>query len=382
MRALLSTIGSRGEVQPVAALATRLIADGHEVHVCAPPDFGDWLTSLGIPFTPLGPEVRRKSDAQPPTRPTPEQVRQQIEGTVATQFETVAEAAKGCDVIVGAGALQIAARSISEQQGIPYVFVSYSSNTLPSPHHAPPRLPGVPADADPSTLWDRDAQRLNAMFGPALNEHREKAGQAPVDDVRGHLFTDRPWLATDPILDPWPGPADVVQTGAWILPDERPLAPELEAFLDSGDAPVYFGLGSTQAPREQAEVMVRTARELGRRAVVQRGWAGLEGRPADDCVFIGEVNQQVLFQRVAAVVHHGGAGTTTAAALAGAPQVVVPHIYDQHHWAQRVQQLGIGAQNEDLKTALEQALQLKRNVITIRTDGTEIAVQRLSQVVA
>jgi vancomycin aglycone glucosyltransferase len=32
-------------------------------------------------------------------------------------------------------------------------------------------------------------------------------------------------LAADPALAPWPEPADldVVQTGAWILPDERPL---------------------------------------------------------------------------------------------------------------------------------------------------------------
>jgi vancomycin aglycone glucosyltransferase len=41
-------------------------------------------------------------------------------------------------------------------------------------------------------------------------------------------------------------------------------------------------------------------------------------------------------------VHHGGAGTTTTAALAGAPQVVIPQIYDQHYWAQRIHHLGIG----------------------------------------
>ncbi|TWP47522.1 glycosyltransferase family 1 protein [Lentzea tibetensis] len=376
MRALLSTIGSRGEVQPVAALATRLIADGHEARVCAPPDFGDWLTSLGVRFTPLGPEVRKPHTE----RPTPEHIRRQIEGTVATQFETITTAATGCDVIVGAGALQIAARSIAERQGVPYVYVSYSSNTLPSPHHSPPGLPWIPKDADPSTQWEKDAEHLNAMFGPVLNEHRAKSGQAPVDDVRGHLFTDQPWLATDPVLDPWPGPADVVQTGAWILPDERPLAPELEEFLDDGPAPVYFGFGSMNNPRELGEEMVRTARELGRRSVVLRGWAELDGPEAPDCILIGEVNQQKLFKRVAAVVHHGGAGTTTAAALAGAPQVVVPHMYDQHHWARQVQRLGIGTQHEDLKTALEQALHTDKS-ITITTDGTEIAARRLAQVV-
>ena len=76
---------------------------------------------------------------------------------------------------------------------------------------------------------------------------------------------------------------------------------------------------------------------------MSRGWPDLSlvGRRTD-CLAIGEVNQQALFTRVAAVVHHGGAGTTTAAALAGAPQVVIPQVYDQHYWAQRVEQLGIG----------------------------------------
>jgi UDP:flavonoid glycosyltransferase YjiC (YdhE family) len=42
------------------------------------------------------------------------------------------------------------------------------------------------------------------------------------------------------------------------------------------------------------------------------------------------------------VVHHGGAGTTATAALAGVPQVVVPHVADQFYWARRVAELGIG----------------------------------------
>src|SRR6185503_18100707 len=104
-----------------------------------------------------------------------------------------------------------------------------------------------------------------------------------------------------------------------------------------------FGFGSARAPEDLSQTMVRSARALGRRAILLRGWADLslvDDEP--DCLAIGEVNQQVLFQRVAAVVHHGGAGTTTTAGLAGAPQVVIPQMYDQHYWAQRVYNLGVG----------------------------------------
>jgi vancomycin aglycone glucosyltransferase len=67
-----------------------------------------------------------------------------------------------------------------------------------------------------------------------------------VDNVRDYVIGDQPWLATDPTLDPWQEPADVgvVQTGAWILPDVRPLPAELVAFLDAGTPPVYVGSGS------------------------------------------------------------------------------------------------------------------------------------------
>ena len=111
--------------------------------------------------------------------------------------------------------------------------------------------------------------------------------------------------------------------------------------------------------------MIQSARALGRRAIVSRGWADLslvDDEP--DCLAIGEVNQQALFTRVAAVVHHGGAGTTTAAARAGAPQVVIPQIYDQHYWAQRIHHLGIGTAHapgapttDSLTSALEHTLQ-------------------------
>jgi len=218
-------------------------------------------------------------------------------------------------------------------------------------------------------------------------------GLAPVSDVRRYMFTDRPWLAADPTLAPWPDPADqaVFQAGAWILPDERPLSTELETFLDAGEPPVYFGFGSIPAPQDLSQTIIQTARALGSRAIVSRGWAGLslvDNEP--DCLAIEEVNQEALFKRIAAVVHHGGAGTTTAAALAGVPQVVVPQMYDQHYWAQRIHQLGIGIAHapgaptaDSLMSALKHSLQpdvtarAQSIAMAVRSDGAQAAAQRL-----
>jgi vancomycin aglycone glucosyltransferase len=227
----------------------------------------------------------------------------------------------------------------------------------------------------------------------ASRSHRATLGLPPVDDVRRYVLTDRPWLAADPTLAPWPDPADpaVFQPGAWLLPDERPLAPALQAFLAAGAPPVYFGFGSIRAPEGSSRAMIESARALGRRAIVSRGWANLALIDDQaDCLAIDEVNQQALFPRVAAVVHHGGAGTTTAAARAGAPQVVIPQHYDQHYWAQRVDELGLGAAHApgppsaaSLTSALERALAPEvaaraRTIATaVRGDGAQLAARRL-----
>jgi vancomycin aglycone glucosyltransferase len=401
MRILLSTIGSRGDVQPLVALGLQLKEHGQAVRLCVPPDFQEWIEGMGMPVTPIGPELRSTGKTNPmASRPTPEQVRQLMEGTVATQFETITAAAQGCDVIVGATALQIAAPSIAEKIGIPYFFAAYCPAVLPSPHHAPPILPmlgdkSVRMD-DYTELWAKDAQRWNMQWKDILNSHRAMLGLDPISDVRSHILTNQPWLACDPTLGPWPDPTDksVFQTGAWIMKDERPLSPELEAFLEGGSPPIYFGFGSISAPENLGRVMIESARALGRRAILLRGWADLSLLDNEsDCLSIGEVNQQALFKRVAAVVHHGGAGTTHAAARAGAPQVVIPQHYDQHYWAGRVQQLGIGTAHspstpttDSLTSALEHVLQTDVSVraqaiaAEMRRDGTQIAAQRLISV--
>jgi vancomycin aglycone glucosyltransferase len=212
------------------------------------------------------------------------------------------------------------------------------------------------------------------------------------------MLTDHPWLASDPTLGPWHEPADgeVVHTGAWILHDERPLPAELEAFLGAGAPPVYVGFGSMRVPQDSARAAIEAIRAHGRRALLAHGWAALAlVDDRDDCLAVGEVNQQALFGRVAAVVHHGGAGTTTTAARAGAPQVVVPQAGDQSYWAGRVAALGIGTAHDGptpttaslsaaLGTTLNAGTRARATAVagTIRTDGATVAAKLLLDVVS
>jgi vancomycin aglycone glucosyltransferase len=291
---------------------------------------------------------------------------------IAAQYDTVAEAAAGSDVVVATAMSQFVGPSVAEELGIPYRFAFFCPDVLGGLH----------------------GRGFDELFGEPINTHRDSIGLPAVDDVGRFMFTDRPLLAADPTLGPWLGQEgfDVGQTGAWLLPDRRPLPAALQSFLDAGEPPVYLGFGSMRTVgADGARAAVAAIRAQGRRVLMGRGWAGLAPvDDRDDCLLIGEVNQQELFGRVAAVVHHGGAGTTTTAARAGAPQVVVPQGGDQPYWARRVAELGIGAAHDGptptveslsvaLRTALTQETRARTTVVAgaVGTDGARTAARLL-----
>ncbi|WP_208026600.1 glycosyltransferase [Streptomyces sp. Tu 3180] len=396
---LLSTYGSRGDVEPLVGLAVRLRELGAQARVCAPPDddFAQRLAGAGVPLVPVG----RSARALTTEAPAPSSLPRRAAELIADQFDAVTAAAEGCDALVATGMLPAAAGalSVAEKLGVPAVSVTFQQLTLPSPHRPPLAYPGRPLPpgvSDNRALWDLDARNVNALFGEALDTNRAAIGLPPVDDVRGYVVGDRPWLATDPFLDPWrrTRDLDVVQTGAWFPPGERPLPAEVEAFLDAGPPPVYVGFGSMplHASRDIGRVAVEAVRAQGRRVLLSRGWAGLAPvDDRDDCFVVGEADHRALFGRVAAVVHHGGAGTTTTAARAGAPQVVVAQAADQPYWAGRVAGLGIGAAHDGpvptvaslsaaLGTALAPGTRARAAAVAaaVRTDGAAVAARLLT----
>ena len=361
MRVLLSVVGTRGDVQPVVALALAVRELGHEARLCVPPNFVEWAHGLGLEAASAGNERR---------------VPRVGADLITEQFDAVGAAAKTCDVILGCNVHQYAARSIAELHGIPYVNAVYAPTALP-------------ADDDRRAWNERSLERVNA--------NRARLGLSPITDVLRHIVTDHPWLSADATLAPSPSIPGlaIVQTGAWILADSSPLPESLEAFLGAGEPPVYLGFGSMPVAEGTSRTLIEATRAVGRRAILSRGWANLElFDQAPDSIAIGDVNHQALFRRVAAVVHHGGAGTTLAAARAGAPQVVVPMFSDQPFWASRVRKLGIGTSvpiaeltADGLASALhdasDPAIQGRAGSIAgqIAGDGAAVAARSLIDVV-
>lgn len=401
MRALLAAVGTRGDVQPVIALALELRKLGHAVRLCISPSFVEWARSLGLEAVPMGVEMRMpasKSGAMP--KLTPEELRRLRESMpdlITDQFETIGAAAEGCDVIVGANAHQYAAPSIAEHAGIGCVTAVYAPVALPSPDLAPPPPPGQTVDMAGSTSveeqWRSAASVWNERALERINSNRARLGMSPIDDVLNYVLTDHTWLAADAALAPVPTTPgrEIFQTGAWVLVDSTPLPADLEAFLERGKPPIFVGFGSMPAAGDAAHRLIAAARAAGRRIIVSRGWAELELiDDGSDWMAVGDVNHDVLFPRVAAVVHHGGAGTTATAARAGVPQVITPMFGDQFYWASRIVDLGAGAATpysqmteESLTSALREVcdpavvVQARTLAKHVGRDGAEIAARRL-----
>ncbi len=352
MRIALAVDGTRGDVHPMLALAGALARRGHEILVCGPPDFADDGRSRGIEFRPVGTEVRayleeRAEILHGGALACMRGGRQYVQGQVGRQMRELAAAIDRADWIFAAGA-NFAASSVAELRGARYRMIAYCPSLLRSRHQTPFAVPRgeLPIWANRAAWW-LVWRFVEFALGGALDRARASLGLAPARDLYRLLLGDRLVLAAEPILAALPADLEreVLRVGCLHPFEPQPLPAKLEEFLAAGEPPVYVGFGSMTDPDPGAatRVVLDAVERAGVRAVLSRGWAGLGGAALPEGVMeIGSVCHASLFARMAAVVHHGGAGTTTTAARAGAPQILVPHVADQFHWAHRIERLGLG----------------------------------------
>ena len=234
------------------------------------------------------------------------------------------------------GGATMAAHLLADSVGVPYRYIGFTPQILPSAFH--PMLM-VPLTRSPHwlnrVLWRVAQGFYNRLMDKPYNTHRTRRGLPREEDLFSAVFPrEKTLLACDPELMPAPPDLlDVPQVGAFALTDDRPLSPELEAFLDAGAPPIYVGFGSMpdSDPARTTQRVLEAARKAGVRVLLSEGWSGLGlgGELGDSAFAVGPVSHGRLFPRLAGAVHHGGAGTTAASVRAGIPQLVVPHAVDQ-----------------------------------------------------
>ena len=351
MEILLAIFGSEGDVRPNLALGQGLQAQGHMVRVCASPDSRRLVEAAGLPFQPVGSDVRALMAANAryyidrPYRAAGPMTRA-LKVDIVKQFRDLPRRIGRPDMVIGSG-LMFAGPSLAEAIGRPYWHTMFTPVILRSCAHGPVAFPFQRrAPLFNRLLWLLAGFGLELSLRGLLNRERRHLGLAPIPNVYAHL-TARVILAADMELAPQPEDVDppCPQTGYWHLSPTEELTPRLEQFLSQGPPPVYIGFGSMGDPHPASTAAaVRQAIQMaGVRAVVQSGWGYLRVEASERVLPVtGRLPHARLFPHMAAVVHHGGAGTVMTAARAGAPQVLAPHLLDQYYWGQRIQRLGLG----------------------------------------
>ena len=377
---LIMTYGTRGDVEPLLALALGLKRRGHAVLLVTSERFGEWIGGHDIDFAPVSDDGLALIET--------DEAKAMLDGSagwlakIAAGRRLTAKAGPIMDGII-AESWRIAAQfrpdaivfhpkmlaspHIAEKLGIPVFLAALQPMFTPTSAFPVPGLPRLPLPG-----WNRLSYRLAAL-GYGL--YRKSVNRLRVDDLgltpvmKAADVLEPPALGPLPILHAispqvlarppdWPARAHL--TGYWRLPAETDYVPDpaFAAFLDGGPPPVYAGFGSmpSRDPDALGRTVIAAIRAAGMRGVIGSGWGGMAVNAADDIHIVGSVPHDWLFARMAAVIHHGGAGTTAAAFHAGVPGIVCPFGVDQYYWGDVSSGLGVGPQPLPQKQLTVEAL--------------------------
>lgn len=369
MRVFLLAYGTRGDVQPMLALARALRTAGHDALVAAPESFAPLAAGHAIPFAGLdegvldlwaAPDIAQVAGERRgglrSLRAYSTLVRR-MRPALRRLFDGAWAAARGsgADLVVHAP-VATAGPHIAERLGVPAVIAALDPLYLPTREFAHPlglNPPWLPPALNRLTFhaFLRGQLRLagigverwrREVLGLPRRRHRHDLLRLP--DGRPAPVLNQVSRHVLPPPSDWP--STVHTTGYWFLPPAADWSPppRLADFLAAGPPPVYIGFGSVVGPDPggTGRLVLDAVAATGVRAVIATGWGGISasGGLPDGVLAIDEAPHDWLLPRTAVVVHHAG-GTTWSAAAAGRPQVVCPAVGDQPFWAARLHALGV-----------------------------------------
>ena len=364
MKFVLACYGTRGDIEPCAAVGRELLRRGHEVRMAVPPDLVGFVEAAGLATVAYGLDTQSFMDEdlvrnfwkdflrnfwtiRDPIR----LVRKSWEPLTqrwAEMSTTLTSLADGADLLFTGQFYQEAAANVAEYYDIP----------LATLHHFPMRPNGHLVPILPSPLirsattvsdWVQwrltkkveDAQRRELGLPKATGPSSRRMAERGSLEIQAYDEVCFPGLAAE--WAKWNGRRPFV--GALTMELTTDADDEIASWIAAGTPPIYFGFGSmpVESPADTVAMISAACAQLGERALVCAGWSDFSHVPHFDHVkVVGAVNHAAIFPACRAVVHHGGAGTTAAGLRAGVPTLILWMWGDQTLWGARVKRLRVG----------------------------------------
>jgi UDP:flavonoid glycosyltransferase YjiC (YdhE family) len=366
MRFVLATLGTRGDVEPCAAIGRELQRRGHEVRMAVPPNMVGFVESAGLAAVAHGPDQVLQNaniDRKYGETPNPISMAWEILRDVTQLWPQLGTAltslADGADLLLTDASEQGLAANVAEYYDIPLAALHiYPLEPGGTDWHitkvaedAQRRALGLPEETGPSTRRSLEIQAYDELFFPGLAAEWAKC------DVR------RPFV------------------GGLTLELPMDVDDEVSSWIAAGTPPIYFGFGSSArvaSPADALAMISAACAQLGERALICSGVSDFTDIPHFDHVkVVGAVNHSAVFPACRAVVHHGGPGTTFAGIRAGIPTLALWVSVDQPMWAAAVSQLEVGIGRPFFDTTLNSLVADLRSILTPHcvTRTREVAAQ-------
>ena len=364
-RIVLTTHGTLGDLHPFIAIALELQNRGHHPVIATSEYYRRKIESEGIEFHAVRPDItfndkelhRRLTE---PKRGFERAIREFVLPVLRETYDDLLAAAQtgdGADLLISQ-ILIFAAPLVAEKTGIRWISTELQPGAFMSAYD-PPVMAPVPALARLRPLGSTFHRALFAvarlparLWSKPIKQLRRELGLTP---AKAPLFKGRnsPRLVlalfSRVLAEPQPDWAANTRVTGFPFYDENgsTLNPELEQFLDGGEPPIVFTLGSS-AVWDAGSFYVESiaaARKLGKRAVLLIGSDPLnqlfEPLP-ENIIAAGYAPYAKIFPRASVIVHQGGVGTTGQALRAGKPMLVMPYGSDQYDNGARIERLGVG----------------------------------------
>lgn len=360
-RIVVTTLGTLGDLHPPIAIALELRQRGHDVVFVTHQVYQFKLEALGFEFHPMRPDFTAINDPQEMARmidlKTGQEymVRQWANPSLREMYTDLLTVAKGADFIFS-GEGVIATPLVAEQLAMRWAssamvplsfFSAYDPPVLaPFPSLAKLYKFGLPVSRGIIHL----AKLVSNSWADPIRQLRRELGLSP---IKGNPFIEdrfSPYLVvalfSSVMGQPQPDWAENTIVSGFTFYDGTQagaeLTPELKQFLDAGEPPIVFTLGSAAVldPGTFYQESVQAVKQLNRRAVLLIGKNASPEPLSADILAVSYAPFSQIFPRACAIVHQGGIGTTAQALRAGRPTLVMPYSHDQPDNAARLERLG------------------------------------------
>jgi MGT family glycosyltransferase len=365
LRVVLSNIGTFGDINPLIAIALELKRRGHTPVMAVANLYRKKIEPLGLEFHELRPDIDPKDThliamIYDVKKGTETGLREFLLPVLRQTYGDLLDAATKparADLLL-LGELNYAGPIVAEITGIPwasYVLAPFSFFSA----YDPPVLPPYPrlsrADKAPGMghAMRRLARFVTREWPEPIYELRRELGLArgrnPIFEAKHspHLVLALFSRVLGIAQKDWP--EHTLITGFCFYDADAgnsDLPAELEKFLNAGEPPIIFTLGTAAvlAAGDFYEQSARATMKLGVRAVLLIG-NDPRNRPQSalpDSICVAEyAPYSKLFPRASLVVHQGGVGTTAQCLRAGRPMLIMPYSHDQPDNARRMRRMGV-----------------------------------------